>query len=897
MNSSIKSVIKIQKGNEYHVLVDNPKNMYDESMFFYPVYKKSVQLLQEMCTYSKDNGNTVVFFSNNLIMYCAERGGGKSSAMRSFANVLERFEAEKEKENFSKLFPPEMESFKFSVLKIIDPTAISSKDLFIRIILSRMFSALRSKLDKEDRDLLYQGENKSGSLVSKFTECYRLLDVIYQKGGEFSCEYDLEELTDLGDSCRLREIFRDLVQDYLRVFIGDEKCENNFLVIQIDDADLNSNMAFNIIEDIRKYCIVPNVVILMAVNMDQMRCVIEQYFVKAFKSLLDLDSIRLSDCQKMAARYIDKIMPAGHQIHLPTIDNYIQNRSSELTIEYCDKDGSNLLCYTGANKEKLTDYQEILLRLIYERTGIPLVKANGYLHNILPKTMRGLSHFLAYICPLDNLNQDYGVSEINVLCNSAHDAKIYSEKTAKTVEDAKIELAKRKGNLDAFEQYFLKNWCPVRLSQDHRHAIEDIATTVSEQKISSATKWLEKLFKNPISTSITDISIKPALSPLSYSYLLEMLRKIGNQAYGTDDADETYRFTYAIKFYFTLFFNRLFLLGIEEKGDFDRLLKASNLEVWEPRFENIFERMDAFSPNLFMRFEVNYNVLNKVVMQGGVATIDELINKNCIIRVSEKNYFAHSYNLHLLRNNYTKEPQNAASIVYDFGALLLSYVCDVNLSVIKNNEFEDLIACSNYLFMLLLNWDIQRCAEKAEFDSSNNDSSSTVIKYIIDRVSKKLNDCLTYLPVTWNLMAISSEIGDDLKKILLFSVNTCCDFVNVLINTISGEIEKAGRTTNQPEYISFIMSSDLTSCNKDIKQLSLLSGFSESIKHIVEKWNNLYEPFENKFGEDDLKRAEYLEKQGETLLKTYNDWKFYVGKINFDTIKKDIEKAFKNKKM
>lgn len=912
MNSSAKSVIKIQKGNEYHVLVDDPENMYNENMFFYPVYKKSVQLLKEICMHSKD-GDTDDSFSNNLIMYCAERGGGKSSAMRSFANFLNQFEAEKEKQCFSFSALHDMENFKFSVLKIIDPTAISSKDLFMRIILSRMFSVLRSKINKEGKDFLHQDANGQDSLVSKFMECYRLLDVIYQKGGEFSCDDDLEELSDLGDSCKLREKFSDLVQHYLRVFIGEKNCEKNFLVIQIDDADLNSQMAFNIIEDIRKYCIIPNVVILMAVNMDQMRCVIEQYFVTSFKPMLDVSSLSLLECQKMAARYIDKIMPAGHQIHLPTIDDYIQNRSSELTIEYFEKDCNNneknLLPYNDTNKEKLTDYQEILLRLIYEKTGIPLVKAAGYLHNLLPKTMRGLSHFLAYMNSLENLNLNYGISDINMLCNRVYDAKIYPETSEKNVEEAKNQLAKRKRNLDALEQYFLKNWCPVRLSHDHRRAIEDIATAVSEQKISSAEKWLEKLFKGTISTSISDIGIKPNLSPLSYSYLLEMLRKMGNQAHGTDDADETYRFTYAVKFYFTLFFTRLLLLGIEEKGKFGRLFKASNLETWEPHFENISAITDTFSPNSLMRFDLNYYVLNKKAGNkkknktklGDAETIDEKIGKNCIIRVSEKNQFAHRGDLHLLLNNYNKDHQNAPLIIYDLGARLLSYVCNVNSDINMENESEQTIACHDCLFMLLLNWDIQRCVEKTEFDASTNkndeeDNPSVIeddMRFLIDRISKHLNKCLTYLPIKWDLYEVIGGTRDDQISISQFNLKSNLDLVKALFNTVLNEIEKANqKSNNQPEFISFIISPDFYSLKYSIDQLSFLSDCSTYIKKIIEKWNGLYEFCIQKSGESDSERARYLEDREEEFSRLFNDLKSYVRSINFDKIKSEIEKDF-----
>ena len=36
MTNKTKSIIAIQKGSEYHVLVDDPKNIYNKSLFFYP---------------------------------------------------------------------------------------------------------------------------------------------------------------------------------------------------------------------------------------------------------------------------------------------------------------------------------------------------------------------------------------------------------------------------------------------------------------------------------------------------------------------------------------------------------------------------------------------------------------------------------------------------------------------------------------------------------------------------------------------------------------------------------------------------------------------------------------------------------------------------------------------
>ena len=80
--------LEIQQGHEYHVFID--KKIYDKSKFFYPVYKKSADITKEICSHPKaeSNDNFAKYYPNNIIMFCAERGGGKSSAMISFAHAL-----------------------------------------------------------------------------------------------------------------------------------------------------------------------------------------------------------------------------------------------------------------------------------------------------------------------------------------------------------------------------------------------------------------------------------------------------------------------------------------------------------------------------------------------------------------------------------------------------------------------------------------------------------------------------------------------------------------------------------------------------------------------------------------------------------------------------------------
>lgn len=802
------SIIKIKKGNEYHVLVDDKENIYNENMFFYPVYKKSADILEEICTLiSQRTGNEKKeaagndFCTNNLIMYCAERGGGKSSAMRTFANLLRDFEDEKENERFTLLFSKNMKKYRFSVLKEIDPTAISSKDLFMRVILSRMFKELRDKL--EDK-FLYRDESEPDSLVSMFTECYRLLDVIYQKGGDFKCDDDLDDLSDLGDSCLLKDKFCKLVQNYLRIIIGNNNCENNFLVIQIDDADLNSESAYGIIEDIRKYCIVPNVIILMSLHMKQLRYVLDQHFTSEFKPLLDASNqikeeiklIRLLDCQKMAARYIDKVMPIGHQIHLPAIDDKLLSHSSELIVKYYDENGEDILGYLYDDKTPF-DYQEELLCFIYERTGIPFVKATGYLHNFLPKTMRGLSHFLAYMSSLEKLDLSYGIAEIDLLCNeelAEDELKKLSSENNLSKSEAKIELEKRKKNIDMIEQYFLTNWCPIRLDYDHKIVIENIAAAANDQKIISAVKWLNRLFKD---NNIINVAVDPKLSNISYAYLLEVLRNISDSAYEIGNADEIYRFAYALRFYFTLFFNRLILLDIEDNNGFDRVLKVSNYEVWEPNFENA--NKDSFFSS--WRLKVKSYLWNNYI--GNEELSREKIS--CIICEKKRN-----------RPIFQKVSKGKNPyIIFDYGTFLLLNACKKTYSVKIEDSAAQMKPLSerNFLLMLLLNWDIQRCAEKADFhpDSSKRvtDDSETSDEQLLDMILKHLKKNLKYLSIPLDKIRLDevfkAKAVKDFKDIILAadgeSNNDAINKAVTALNEIFGDVN----TDNIVESISDLL--------------------------------------------------------------------------------------------
>lgn len=477
--------IEINYSHEYRLFIDD--NIYDSSKFFYPVYKKSAELIKEIHLYadptSEEPRKYPAANTNNLIMYCANRGGGKSSAMMSFGNALKGVGSvsEKEKDGYDE-FWGDMAKCRFAVLDAIDPTSLCEKEAIMTIILSRLFLETRKVMQKND-----SGEQRNNGcrnineqsryeIISKFRECYKYINVINGTQKEFNDEegdFSLEELASLGDSSNLKKEFHSLVKLFLKNKNKTEELENDYLVIQIDDADLNTSKSYDILEDLRRYCMVPNVIILMAVNMPQMHQVVEQHFVREYESLLKakVDKsafIAYDDIKDMAVRYINKVMPATHQIYLPQIDDFLRSGSSVLTIRYKKSDGKNsrdgqdaLSYYRAGKVDNVTGYQERIIRLIYMKTGIAMVMPDSYVHNFMPQNMRELTHFLSFMCSLPDLDPDLNYAEMfSLMSEQDEGTEISGYKKA----DAERELAKRQSNLDAFMKFFLNGWCDINLT-------------------------------------------------------------------------------------------------------------------------------------------------------------------------------------------------------------------------------------------------------------------------------------------------------------------------------------------------------------------------------------------------------------------------------------------------
>lgn len=908
--------IEIGYGEEFRVQCGD---VYNKDLFFHSSYQKAAKIVEEIhranqkvdhgCGYSIRDG----MYANNILMFCANRGGGKTSALLTFGKALR---ADKENEQQKDFWGEELCHCHFALLDVIDPTLMGPRDSFMRLLLSKMYVQFRNKQRERQSDSRWGSDetwnekNREQRIMELFRKCHRYLDVLTGRSKEDTEYYDdLQLISEIGDSSNLRNKFKELLDYYLEEMTGIRGQKNQvYLVVQIDDADLNTDCAYNMIEDIRKYCMLPNVLVLMAVHMEQMQQIVEQHFVESFDTLLKQaksteskdEVMSMRHCQEMAVRYMDKVMPAGHQIHLPQINWFIRNESARLTVRHVEKIDRTTTGqkYASGRKDWLEfplwegeqvhgyveGYQERLLRLIYNKTGIALIKPMTYVHNFVPKTMRELTHFLGFFSRLEDV--DHSLSPA-ALCTMLHQEDKQAEEKKESiqadkaqnwrelqwlvgtddekvreygtgalssskvgvdrwqVERARAELKKREYNLQELEQYFFDGWCKLRLGHRYNVMMEELRDAVSTMKNAVAQEWCGRLWKN------TDWSgCNPKLTRRSYARVQEQLEHVFELVLQERDPDEKFQLLYGIRLYYTISLYREILASIARDGDMSMVKRVVNYEAWSPLYADLTE------DSQFGRFQVNIPALMRLLggaQEDGAANAKEYkarmaIAQRCIAQVGTYEVYPVDF------KNWSMTKRPDCTVVYDLGIFLLNYIGKA--SAFKDTE----IPVVDSLLQLLFNWDVQHQAKKIKFLSAQLDGTSTKapkVKYSVPGLKEwSINLLLTmdyclqeatedYLPCQWHLGEIEPGVSGD--ELVFTNYDVACSYVRKIFDGMkqqlnSGELADA-RTKMDLSTAAEEMRKQLegaisarSSLSRWHNLLQNVAPYSEGIQHLCDEW-------------------------------------------------------------
>lgn len=489
--------IYVDRNEAYRSRVEDIK---DKQLFFYPVYMQALNCVKTIIEYThlyledvKHNGKycnranpiNLKGYPNNIIAFCAKRGCGKTSAMISFSKALENISSEDKT-----FWGDEIKGCKFYALESIDPTILESTDSVCRTVISRLFQVFSQHASSGYKD--QKKRQLQQDLLEKFQKCFRLADIQKLQERKNEDYDDLQLLTELGDSANFKKEIHELITKFLE-FMNDADdvnvtSQNSFLIIQIDDVDMNITKAYEVVEDIRKYFVLPNTIILFAMDMSLLEQTIEGHFIKAFEPVIkgDIAGDKVTEhiatqsrmrCHNTAVNYLDKLIPGIHRINLPDIDAELHNPLKVLNLAFIDNSTPCEETRKQKEREKTGEYQKVLSEALKKKCQIEIYNDSSELHPFLPRRMRELSHFVTML----NTMKD-------VRCTKDQ----FIQWAYAASDEGEDDLRTLRHNLEMLMDYFLHEWCESRLDHLQCTVIEELHHLKTRDKVAATMDMIMK---------------------------------------------------------------------------------------------------------------------------------------------------------------------------------------------------------------------------------------------------------------------------------------------------------------------------------------------------------------------------------------------------------------------
>lgn len=373
-------VLKIPQIPQYGVLVEETYGK-DDSLF-HDVYKGAAKNVADIITGLSENKNE--YFSNPCIAFVGKRGTGKSSAMISFANFLHKITPK----TSQWIDDPEVESklnnSYFYVLPPIDTANMGKKETIIADVSAEMYSqfdSLKYDINVEQKREFIEAAKKTNS--SAILQCF----------GEWD-ELGDQLLAETEKVVHIRKLFEKMVQSFLNIVKNENENRQSYLVIQIDDLDMNVSNSFRIMEEIRTIMSTKNVIVLLSVDIRQLKTVLRIHFENSLttKEIYSYNIYKIA--KDLSYKYTEKLLPAERRHYMPELTT---EQLNELVSSNFLGDNDESWKYMGWSDGYKPSVIHAFMHLLWRKTMLIPMK-NEYGDNILlPHNLRSLCNFVVFL--------------------------------------------------------------------------------------------------------------------------------------------------------------------------------------------------------------------------------------------------------------------------------------------------------------------------------------------------------------------------------------------------------------------------------------------------------------------------------------------------------------------
>ena len=265
-------ISKFQRGIVYETRADFPNSVFNK------VYKRAYALVDKDVQIQLRDSQELDYKStpNNIITFVGRRGTGKSSAMQSFMHALLNNTKNPEREPGEYTIYDNSRNPKpvqFIGIDWIDASLLEKGEDIFEVILAKMLKVFLEDIESESNERL---SYEKRTLYNSFADIYKKqLNIKKQNDNYYSAETAISSLRDLSRSVDIKDEFQKLVYNFINIKSENSRFERDdlketFLVVAIDDIDMNIDSGFEILEKIQRYLSVDRFLILLAVNHEQM---------------------------------------------------------------------------------------------------------------------------------------------------------------------------------------------------------------------------------------------------------------------------------------------------------------------------------------------------------------------------------------------------------------------------------------------------------------------------------------------------------------------------------------------------------------------------------------------------------------------------------------------------
>lgn len=326
----------------YRVKYENIESFNDS--IFSSIYAQAAQMTKEIIGKNREYQNLAKKRGNsyrnqeqiyNVISFVGGRGVGKTSCMLSFAEYLKDYYRVSKKEEFSEFYIED--ELNFIGINAIDAGLLEEKEDIIEVVLARLLDAFQ-KLEENSG----YGDSDFEFKKRRFNEC---LQKLYRSNQRRKQEREIDEfvsidnLQEMAISLNMRERMKELMETYIELIqsyyhVPSFDKKSYYIVITIDDIDMNLQKGYQMLEQIRRYLMIPNVIILLSYQYEQIQDVCNRYYydgMRAIEKLYD-DKVFKKKILYLSKVYLAKVIPDGRRIVLPKVEDIERLSGKELRI-------------------------------------------------------------------------------------------------------------------------------------------------------------------------------------------------------------------------------------------------------------------------------------------------------------------------------------------------------------------------------------------------------------------------------------------------------------------------------------------------------------------------------------------------------------------------------------